>query len=204
MSENTTTTSTEQSIEQNGIPEITFEIDATTTVTQPTDPTLRNEGQPADAAAVGDAIDSIDGDIANLGTEISGLDGRLDTVEAAISPTSATGVLYKTDVDSTLAITGKAADAKATGDAISGLETTLTTTINTQIESGLESIPAALFPVGAIYITTLAAIPDGLPGTWVEIVMPLTWQNINAGTRGYTTAGESTPARTVHLFLRTE
>lgn len=73
-------------------------------------------------------------------------------------------------VDPTLSIEGEAADAKATGDAISALQTTLTAAI------------AALFPIGSIYVTMSSTAP-AFYGTWQEIVMPATWGDIEDGMR---------------------
>ena len=90
-------------------------------------------------------------------------------------------------VDDTLSISGEAADAKATGDAIDALETSLTAAI------------AALFPVGAIYVSTSSSAP-AFYGTWQEIVMPATWGDIEDGMRSYT-AGTGTG--NLHFWRRT-
>ena len=50
-------------------------------------------------------------------------------------------------VDATLSIAGEAADAKATGEAISAVSTTLTAAI------------AALFPIGSIYVSMSSTAP---------------------------------------------
>ena len=68
-------------------------------------------------------------------------------------------------VDATLSIQGEAADAKATGDAINGLQTSLTAAI------------AALFPIGAVYCSTSSTAP-AFYGTWTEITMPTTWGDL--------------------------
>lgn len=205
-------TSTEQAINSGGIPEITFEMRATDTITQPTDVYLRSEGQPADAAAVGTAIDSINEDITNLGADISGLETRVEQAETTLSQ----NVLMKADMDDTLTKDGQPADAAAVGEAISDAKekasTDLTQAINTltqsvtdQITTGFNNITNGMFPVGSIYMTTNTDVPAALPGTWVEILMPLTWRDVNAGTRSYITADQTTvPTRTVHYFLRTE
>lgn len=90
-------------------------------------------------------------------------------------------------VDPTLTIQGQAADAKATGDAISGLQTTLTAAI------------AALFPIGAIYVSTSSTAP-AFYGTWQEIVIPATWGDLEDGMRSYT---EGTGTGTLHFWKRT-
>lgn len=90
-------------------------------------------------------------------------------------------------VDATLSIEGEAADAKATGDAISALQTTLTTAI------------AALFPIGAVYCSTSSTAPV-FYGTWTEITMPATWGDIEDGMRSYT---DGTGTGTLHFWRRT-
>lgn len=89
-------------------------------------------------------------------------------------------------VDDTLSISGEAADAKATGDAISALSTTLTAAI------------AALFPVGAIYVSTSSTAPEFF-GTWVEIIMPATWGDLEDGMRSYR---DGTGTGSLHFWRR--
>ena len=90
-------------------------------------------------------------------------------------------------VDPTLSIEGEAADAKATGDSISALQTALNTAI------------ASLFPIGAIYASTTATAPV-FYGTWTEITMPATWGDIEDGMRSYT---DGTGTGTLHFWRRT-
>ena len=90
-------------------------------------------------------------------------------------------------VDATLSIQGEAADAKATGDAITALQTAVNAAI------------AALFPIGSVY----ASVNDTAPafyGTWVEITMPATWGDIEDGMRSYT---DGTGTGTLHFWRRT-
>ena len=89
-------------------------------------------------------------------------------------------------VDATLSIAGQAADAKATGDAIAALQTET----NAAIE--------ALFPVGAIYVSTSDEAPDFF-GTWREILIPATWGDLEDGMRSFV-AGEGTG--TLHIWQR--
>ena len=90
-------------------------------------------------------------------------------------------------VDPTLSVEGEAADAKATGDAISNLNTTLSTAI------------AALFPIGSIYVSTIATAPV-FDGTWQEITIPATWGDIEDGNRSYSFG---TGSGTLHFWKRT-
>ena len=89
-------------------------------------------------------------------------------------------------VDATLSIAGQAADAKATGDAIAALQTETNAAI------------AALFPVGAIYVSTSAEAPE-FYGVWEEILIPATWGDLEDGMRSFA-AGTGTG--TLHFWKR--
>ena len=90
-------------------------------------------------------------------------------------------------VDDTLSVAGEAADAKATGDAIANLQSTLGAAI------------AALFPIGAIYVSTSSTAPV-FYGTWVEITIPATHGELKDGMRSYT---NGTGTGTLHFWRRT-
>lgn len=90
-------------------------------------------------------------------------------------------------VDDTLSVAGEAADAKATGDAIANLNTTLTAAI------------AALFPIGSIYVSMTSTAPT-FYGTWQEIIMPATWGDIEDGMRSCT---PGTGTGNMHFWKRT-
>ena len=89
-------------------------------------------------------------------------------------------------VDPTLTISGQAADAKATGDAIANLQTVLTAAI------------AAMFPIGSVYASVNSTAP-AFYGTWVEITMPATWGDIEDGMRSYT---DATGTGNLHFWRR--
>ena len=89
-------------------------------------------------------------------------------------------------VDSSLSVAGEAADAKATGDAINTLSTTLSTAI------------ASLFPIGAIYVSTIDTAPV-FYGTWVEITIPTSWGDLEDGMRSYV---DGTGTGTLHFWRR--
>ena len=91
-------------------------------------------------------------------------------------------------VDATLSISGQAADAKATGDAIANVNTVLSAAI------------AALFPIGSIYVSMSSTAP-AFYGTWVEIVMPATWGDLEDGMRSCT---PGTSTGNMHFWKRTE
>lgn len=90
-------------------------------------------------------------------------------------------------VDATLSIAGQAADAKATGDAIAALN------------AAFNSAIAALFPIGAIYVSTISTAPV-FYGSWVEITIPATWGDLEDGMRSYT---DGTGTGTLHFWRRT-
>jgi hypothetical protein len=90
-------------------------------------------------------------------------------------------------VDATLSISGQAADAKTTGDAIRAVNTALTSAI------------AALFPIGAIYVSTISTAPV-FYGTWQEITIPATWGDLEDGMRSY---ADGTGTGTLHFWRRT-
>lgn len=102
----------------------------------------------------------------------------------------AADVIPKTSIDRSLLVDGAVAEAKTVGDALASIR---------------ESIASvSTFPVGSIYMTTETTVPETLGGTWVEILMPMTWNDLKRGTRNYAELGQDTPERTVHFFLRTE
>ena len=90
-------------------------------------------------------------------------------------------------VDNTLSIAGEAADAKATGQALTNLQQTLQTAI------------ASLFPIGSIYVSTLSSAPV-FYGTWVEITMPASYGDLEDGMRSYV---DGTGTGTLHFWRRT-
>ena len=90
-------------------------------------------------------------------------------------------------LDDTLSVEGQAADAKAVGDAIANLSTTLTAAI------------AGLFPVGSVYASVSSTAP-AFYGTWTEIQMPTTWGDLEDGNRSYS---DGTGTGTLHFWRRT-
>ena len=103
-------------------------------------------------------------------------------------------------IDDTLSIEGMAADAKATGDAIDAAKAELQEEIDA-IDTGVDSVPGKIFPVGSIYVSTSSTAPTfgGANWNWQEIKIPATWGDLEDGMRSYT-AGAGTG--TIHFWLR--
>lgn len=132
---------TPESIQQNGIPVITMELNAASVIPNAVDATLQNSGEAADAKVVGDRLEAIDltlntaaeniedlqADMTGLiseGGTIDQLDGKIDSTKAEVEQDITNAVnlrIPKTDISTTLTEAGKVADAKAVGDAISAM-----------------------------------------------------------------------------------
>lgn len=112
--------------------------------------------------------------------------------------------VVQTPVDDTLSIAGMAADAKATGDAIDAAKAELQEEIDA-IDTGVDSVPGRLFPVGAIYVSTSATAPTfgGVDWEWSEILIPTTWGDLEDGQRSYRAKETGDTTGNLHFWLRT-
>ena len=131
-------------------------------------------------------------------------------------------VSYPTD--KTLSIDGMAADAKATGEAISTVNGDLADLaatvagisewtgedipLNTSEEAptiaeAIGDVASVTYPVGTVYMT-ISNDPPAFIGTWVEIALTATWAQLKSGTRGYAEMAEGQTGGDVHFWLRTE
>lgn len=166
---------TDESIQESGgVPVLRMTVSPSQVVQSPVDKTLSISEMPADAKATGDAIN-------NLGEAL-----RDEITDLAAD------VIPKTSIDRSLLVDGAVAEAKTVGDALAS------------IRESIASLTNMTFPVGSIYMTTETTVPETLGGTWVEILMPMTWNDLKRGGRNYTELGQNPPERNVHFFLRTE
>lgn len=106
-------------------------------------------------------------------------------------------------VDDTLSISGQAADAYATGQAIEAAKDLLQGEIDTA-EASIAALAGTLFPVGSICVTTSATAPTfgGTNWNWQEIMIPATWGDLEDGARSYTEKGANDTPGTLHFWLR--
>ena len=108
-----------------------------------------------------------------------------------------------TPVDDTLSISGMAADAKATGDAIEAAKAELQDEIDA-IETDINAVANLLFPVGSIYVSTSASAPTfgGDNWNWQEILLPVTYGDLIDGTRSYAALTTGDTPGTIHFWRR--
>ena len=121
--------------------------------------------------------------MSEINTENSIEEQGIPEISLRVSPAET----VQAPVDATLSVSGESADAKATGDAIAALQTTMNAAI------------AALFPIGAIYVSTSSTAP-AFYGTWVEFTMPMTHGDLKDGMRSYS---DGTGTGTLHFWRRT-
>jgi hypothetical protein len=147
-------------------------------------------------------------------SEVNNTPSSIDDGIPEVSFTLEVSQIQQTPVDTTLSISGMAADAKATGDAIAAAAQTAQTnlqnavaTLNQAIEAidtGVDSVPGKLFPVGSIYVSTSATAPTfgGANWQWQEIMLPVTQGDLMDGSRSYAAKGEEDTPGTLHFWLR--
>ena len=147
-------------------------------------------------------------------SELNNTPESIDNGVPEVSFTLGVSQIQQTPVDTTLSISGMAADAKATGDAIAlaaqnaanalaAAKTELEGEIEA-IDTGVDSVPGKLFPVGSIYVSTSATAPTfgGDNWRWQEIMLPVTQGDLMDGSRSYAAKAEGDTPGTLHFWLR--
>lgn len=137
-------------------------------------------------------------------SEINNTPSSIDDGIPEVSFTLQVANTVQAPIDDTLSIEGQAADAKATGDAIAQAKADLQEEIDA-IETGVESVAGQLFPVGSIHVSTSATAPTfgGNTWAWTEILIPMTWGDLEDGQRSYREKAAGDAVGTMHFWLRT-
>ena len=137
-------------------------------------------------------------------SELNNTQESIDDGIPEVSFTLEVSNTQQTPVDTTLSISGMAADAKATGDAIAAAKTEVEGEIG-QLETAIAAIAGDLFPVGAIYVSTSSTAPTfgANTWTWVEIMIPATWGDLEDGSRSYADKESCDTPGTLHFWRRT-
>ena len=144
--------------------------------------------------------------------------GGIPIIEMEVSASGMTAY----PVDRTLSLDGMPADAKTVGDRLNDDEAAITDvaedvtdiltwtgedipisaedqTSISEVISGMTSDP---YPVGSIYMTTSSDAP-AFDGTWEEIKITATWNQLKTGKRGYEALESGDTGGTVHFWHRT-
>lgn len=123
--------------------------------------------------------------------------------------------MVQTAVDKTLSVAEMAADAKAVGDALDAVQMDIDQLMHETAEdipvSATEGAPniaemlTGLYPVGAIYMSANTTLPSVLTwlGTWEEIKIPATWNDLKNGTRSWATKDQTEATGNMHFWRRT-
>ena len=147
-------------------------------------------------------------------SEVNNTPSSIDDGIPEVSFTLEVSQIQQAPVDTTLSISGMAADAKATGDAIAVAADTAQTNLENAvdaleeaieaIDTGVDSVPGQLFPVGSIYVSTSASAPTfgGANWRWQEIMLPVTQGDLMDGSRSYAAKGDGDTPGTLHFWLR--
>lgn len=180
---------TEESLQQTGgVPDVEMEVEIFGMVQQPTDKTLSIENMPADGKATGDALANITADLTDTMTDVGNI---LDWTGEDIPVNSQTTDKVASVIAGILSWTGSTIPLTADPGAPS-------------IAQAVNAVYESIYPVGSLYVTAANAIPAALYniGTWIEVLIPLTWGDIEGGQRSYVARDESS-AGNLHFWMRT-
>lgn len=193
---------------------INVQVEDSSIITVPIDTTLSIAGQAADAAAVGEALagkadaDSTLSKITINGQE-SDAQGVIILTAEHVPMNDSTGAR---SVGAVLeGLTGLTAqtlkmdsseEADTVAEAIGALQAVKGDSMpidGTEGAASIKSVIQSLFPVGAVYASTSATAPAFF-GTWTEIRITATWEQLKYGDRSHT---EGVGTGTLHFWLRT-
>lgn len=204
MSEVNTNLPTEESVQQSieelgGIPAVEVSMEVSGMTAYPTDKTLSIPDMPADAKAVGDLIDSLQGESSEQAADIAEIQAWTgDDIPLEAPSEEQTGEIP------TIA---EAVNANATAIAALQARTGATIPLNTEesaptIAEAIADVVSQGYPVGSIYMSTSSTAPT-FGGTWEEIAITATWTQLKTGTRDYATLPVGATSGTVHFWRRT-
>lgn len=154
---------TEENIQENSIPELSFTVEPSQNVQTPVDKTLSIAEMAAEAKATGDAIATLESAISDLNTDM-----------AEVSTRTAADIRMG------------ASDTRTITEALTEMQTNF----------GL-----SVYPIGSVYFSVTGEAPQ-MDGTWVEIVIPMTWGDAKNGTRNYRQVRVGETTGTLKLWLR--
>jgi hypothetical protein len=184
-------------------------VEDSTIITVPIDTTLSIAGQAADAAAVGEAL-------RNVRPQVT-VDGQTSDAQGVVllyaSHIPVNGAQDAETVGDVLervdGITGEGipvngeTGAQTVAEAIAGLQGANGSTLPVSGESGAATIKAAiqaLYPVGVIVATTSDTAPVFGFGTWAEVRITASWNELKTGGRSWEAGAGS---GSVHFWRRT-
>ena len=136
-------------------------------------------------------------------SEVNNTPSSIDDGIPEVNFTMTVSQTTQAPIDDTLSISGMAADAKATGDAIDAAKDELQEEIDS-LDDDISAIAGTLFPVGSIYVSTSSSAPTfgGTNWNWQEIMIPATWGDLEDGSRSYKAKDSGDTPGTVHFWLR--
>ena len=181
-----------------GIPEITMTMQVSGMTQMPVDKTLTLADMAADAKATGDAIANLAADISDI-NDWTGDDIYTNATEKAQSGKKIRGSIS----DLNTAVTG-VSDRVTAVEAWTGEDIPATSAQGSpSIASRLTGIVGEAYPIGSVYIST-SSEPPSFEGTWVEIAVTATWNQLKTGRRGYSALGTGEEGGPLHFWLRIE
>ena len=164
-----------------------------------------------DAESIADAIEALDektgSDIASAtGTGVPTIAAALATLEAKTGSDIASSSTDSTTIASALASLG----GKTGSDiAVSSTDSTKIAVKIAAIDATISGLITAhfnqIYPVGSIYITT-GTVGAPTIGTWEEVYMTATWDNLKGGTRTFSSipsGGSPSGSSAYHFWRRT-